>query len=567
MTNMKKYFSLVCLLLGMMVTGVISSCNKKFSRMLPDREYQDTAKVAFGDRKVLYLIVDGARGLSVNATQTPNIEGILPNSIYSWVSLNDQGSVSKANNWADLLTGVKKEKHKVLDMSFTNTNLQSYPVMFKRIKQSNPNIRIAAFTSSPELGNNLTDGADLTKVVATDEETKAAIVDNLMKDTAGLVVGHFTDIDKAGGQSGYDTSFAEYTAAIGKFDGYVGEILAALKKRPAFEKEDWLVVIASSGGGTFPIPPDQNDNTVFSNPVSNTFVIYYNPAYKQRIVVKPFTGNRYIGKTIRLKGETVTAQIDTADDFNIDDTTNFTIELKIKKNEEAFFWPSVLGKRNEWSGGHPSVGWVIYLQDHYWFFEWRGTTDGDYHQCQGADLKKGKWEHMAVKCETRGGRRYVRTYTNGAFNNEVDITPSGSFRNNNALKLGYLNGQGHGSPDVYVTDIRFFKFTVPDATIDRYSCETSIDQSHPYFNFLAGYWPATDGQGTLIRDYGPLSRDFRMLDTYPWESFNDLICPPSDVSLGELVPQTTDIPTQIITWFKIASKQSWDLDGRVWLDQ
>jgi hypothetical protein len=58
-----------------------------------------------------------------------------------------------------------------------------------------------------------------------------------------------------------------------------------------------------------------------------------------------------------------------------------------------------------------------------------------------------------------------------------------------------------------------------------------------------------------------------MLGAYPWESFNDLICPPSDLSLAELVPQTADIPAQIITWLKIASKQSWDLDGRVWLDQ
>ncbi|HVW58482.1 MAG TPA: DUF4983 domain-containing protein, partial [Puia sp.] len=415
--------------------------------------------------------------------------------------------------------------------------------------------------------DHLTTDADKTKLLGSDEETRTAVVESLKNDSASLVVGHFTGIDKAGAQSGYDTSFPAYRTAIEKFDGYVGDIMTALQQRPGFAREDWLVVIASSGGGAFTLPPDQNDNTIFSNPAANAFIIYYNPEYKPRVIVKPFTGNRYIGKTIRLKGDAVTAQIDDAGDYNIDDTTNFTIELKIKKNEEAFFWPSVLGKRNEWSIGHPSVGWVIYLENTYWYLEWRGTKDGDFHQVRGADLRKGRWENISVKCETRAGKRYIRTYTNGAFNNEGEITASGSLSNNNALKLGFLNGNGHGTPDVYITDIRFFKFTLPDATIDRYACETSIDQSHPYFNFLAGYWPATDGQGTLIKDYGPLEHDFVMQDTYPWESFNDLICPPADIFLSELVPQTTDIPAQIITWFKIASKQNWDLDGRVWLDQ
>jgi len=563
---MKKYIAFHFLPLCMAVLWM-TSCNKKFTRMLPDTQYEDTTAVSFGQRKVLYLIVDGARGVSINASNTPHIKALIPHSIYSFVSVNDPDASSIAGKWADLLTGVKKDKHKVSDLTFTNTNLENYPVLFKHIKQSNDRIKIAAFTSSQDFADHLTEGTDKTTLLATDEETKNAVVDNLKKDTAAFVVGHFTDVDKAGAQFGYDVSFPEYKASIEKFDDYVGEIMTALEQRSNFSREDWLVVIASSGGGPFTIPPDQNDLTIFSDPNANAFILYYNPGYKQRIIAKPFTGNRYIGKTIRLKGDQVTAQIDDASDYNIDDTTNFTIELKIKKNEEAFFWPSVLGKRNEWSGGHPSVGWVIYLENRYWYLEWRGKNDGDFHQVRGADLAKGKWENISVKCETRAGRRFIRTYTNGAFNEEGEITASGSLSNNNALKLGFLNGNGHGTPDVYITDIRFFKFTLPDATIDRYSCETSIDQSHPYFNFLAGYWPATDGQGTLIKDFAPLQHDFVMQGAYPWESFNDLICPPSDQSLAELVPQTSDVPAQIITWFKIASKQSWDLDGRVWIDQ
>ncbi|MDN3548670.1 alkaline phosphatase family protein [Mucilaginibacter aquaedulcis] len=543
------------------------SCNKDFVRTLPNKDYTDTAKAQFGDRKVLYLIVDGARGASVNSANIPNIKALLPNSIYSWVALSDPDSTRDVSNWANMLTGVKKDKHKVLSDDFAGNNLETYPVFFQRIKEEKPNAKIVSFSSSAIFKDKLTQSAAINQSFDTDEQIKAALVNNLNTDTAQLILGHFNDIDEAGARYGYDNSRAQYKASIEKFDGYVGEIIDALKKRKNFDKEDWLVVIASSGGGKFDIPANQNDNTVFSNTSANTFTIYYNPKYRQRILAKPFTGNRYLGRTIRFKDSSVRAQIDTADIFNLDDTTKFTIELKVKKNEDKFFWPSILGKRKEWSSGHPGVGWVIYLEDSYWYFEMRGTNDNDFRQCRGGDLQKGRWQTLTAKCEIRAGKRYIRTYTDGIFNNELEVTTSGSFSNNSPLKLGYLNGTGHGTPDVYVSDIRFFKVDVPDAVIGNYACETSITEGHPYYSFLAAYWPGTDGQGDKIRDIGPQARDFQLKGNFNWEDFNDLICPPPTEALATFVPQTADIPAQIINWFRIPNRQSWGLDGRVWLDQ
>jgi hypothetical protein len=566
MRNRKRYkeiiFSIIC---ALAVAAI--SCNKDFVRTLPDKNYTDTAKASFGERKVLYLIVDGARGASVNSANVPNIKALLPSSIYSWVALSDPDSTSDVSNWANMLTGVKKEKHKVLSDDLTGNNLATYPVFFERIKEEKPNARIVSFSSSPVFKNKLTQGATVSQLFDTDEQIKTAVVNDLNTDTAQLIVGHFNDIDQAGTQYGYDNSWPQYKAAIEKFDGYVGEIIAALKNRKNYAGEDWMVVIASSGGGKFAIPANQDDNTVFSNTAANTFTIYYNPRYKQRVIGKPFTGNRYLGRTVRLKDTGVRAQIDTADVFNIDDTTKFTIELKVKKNEDKFFWPSILGKRKEWSSGHPGVGWAIYLEDVYWYFEMRGTKDNDYHQCRGGDLQKGRWQNLTAKCEIRAGRRYIRTYTDGVFNNELEVTSSGSFANNSPLKLGYLNGTGHGTPDVYVSDIRFFKVDVPDAVIGNYACETSISEGHPYYSFLAAYWPGTDGQGDKIRDVGPQARDFQLKGNYQWEDFNDLICPPPAGALAIFVPQTADIPAQIINWFRIPNRQAWGLDGRVWLDQ
>ncbi|WP_165825423.1 DUF4983 domain-containing protein [Pedobacter yonginense] len=564
---MKKYKLLIGLI-ATIITTAIFSCNKDFDRTIGEKNATDTTTVKFGNRKVLYLIVDGARGQSVLDANTPNIDAILPNSIYSWVGLSDPASTANATNWANMLTGVKKEKHKVTSDALTNNDLQNYPIIFKRIKETSAKSKIVTYTSSAVF-KSLTTGADVSNLLAADDDVKAAVINNVTSDTASVVVGHFTGVNVAGAASGYDVSFPAYKTAIEKFDTTVGEILTALKKRPNYNNEQWLVVIASSAGGQFTLPANADDQTIFSQPKANSFIIYYSPTYKKRIITKPFTGNRYLGKTIRFKGQNVRAQVDAVDAsvYNIDDTTKMTIELKVKKNEDKFFWPSVLGKRNEWSSGHPSVGWVIYLEDAYWYFEWRGTKDGDYRQCRGANIDKGKWANLTVKIEVRNGQRFVRTYTNGVFNNELEITGSGSLANSNPLKLGYLNGNGHGEPDVYVSDIRYFKFSVPDGTIANYACQTSIDQSHPYFNFLVGYWPATDGNGNIMADLSSQAHDFKFQGTYTWENFNDLICPPAPETLAVFVPQTSDIPAQIINWLKIPNKQTWALDGRVWLDQ
>jgi hypothetical protein len=567
MGQKKKYQGIVFGIMCSILAIAVISCNKDFLKALPDKNYSDTTSVAYGQRKVLYLIVDGARGVSVNSANVPNIKALLPNSIYSWVALSDPDSTRDVSNWANMLTGVKKEKHLVLNDNLTGANLANYPVVLQRIKDEKPTAKMVAFSSSAIFKNNFTTGATVSELFDTDEQIKTAVVNDINTDTASLILGHFNDIDEAGAKYGYDNSAPQYKAAIEKFDGHVGAIMDALKKRKNYQNEEWLVVIASSGGGKFAIPANQNDNTVFSNTAANTFTIYYSTRYKQRVIGKPFTGNRYLGKTVRLYGESVRAEIDTADVFNLGDTTKFTIELKVKKNEDKFFWPSILGKRREWSAGHPSVGWVIYLEDAYWYFEMRGTKDGDYRQCRGADLQKGRWHNLSVKCEIRAGKRFIRTYTDGNFNNEMEITASGSLDNNNPLKLGFLNGNGHGTPDVYVSDIRFFKVDVPDAVIGNYACETSISEGHPYYSFLAAYWPGTDGQGDKLKDVGPQARDFQLKGDYKWEDFNDLICPPPAEALAVFVPQTTDIPAQIINWFRIPNRQSWGLDGRVWLDQ
>ena len=571
---MKKYqllFSLGCFV---MLGIVISSCNKEYDRILVTKDFKDTATVAFGNPKVLYIIADGARGISVRDANTPNIQSLLPHAIYSWVSVSDRDSNARVSNWTDMLTGVKKTKHKVLETSFANNNLAKFPLIFKRIKQNNAAVKMISFTSSQLFKDSLTVGADQSTLLSSDNEVKKAVVNNLAIDSASLIVAHFTEIDKAGAQYGYDNSFIGYKTSIETFDGYVGDMLKAMHARPNYAKENWLVVVTSSTGGHYNLPATQNDNTIFSNTDANTFVIYNNPKYNQKVITKPYTGNRYLGSAVRLFGRdnAVKATVDYADAFNFSETTQFTIELKVKKNpgpnnNYIQNYPSILGKMSEWSSNKPesAKGWAIFLEEQFWQISVRGSNN-NLGQTRGSDLGHGIWNSIAVKCEIRNNRRYLRTYTDGKYFGEMDVTGWGGFSTEAPLTLGYLQGNGHGEPDVSISDIRIWRTAIPDGTIQEFACETNIDQNHPFYNYLAGYWPGIDGQGNIIKDHGPLNYDFKLQGNYEWKQFNDLICPPSASDLSLLIPQNADIPAQILSWLHIAQLESWQLDGRVWLE-
>lgn len=557
------------LILGFIV--LLSACNKGFDKVIPDGSHVDSATVAYGSPKVLYIIVDGARGQSVRDARTPFISSLLPKSIYSWVSLSDETVSQPGTAWTDLLTGVRKSKHHVDGNNFSANNLVAFPTIYKRIKETYPKSLLKVFTTSTVFRDNLTAGTDVSELLANDEAVKDKVVSSLSDEALTLVTGHFTSIDAAGAQNGYDLSVPAYKNAILKFDNYVGEMLQALAKRPNYAKENWMVVLASSRGGHFAIPAENNDNTIFSNPDVNTFTILYSNKYKTRFIGKPYLGNKYQGEFIRFNDHRK-AQVTAGDNsvYNLG-TAEFTIELKVKKNKGPndnykFYYPSILGKRAEWTSGWPGNGWVIFLEDNYWMFNAKGPGGGD--QVKGTVLADATWNSVAVVGVIRENKRYVRTFTNGAFNNERDISGWGNMDNSALLTLGYLAGTGHREPDVYLSDVRIWKAALPDSVINRFACDTYVDPGHPYYQYLAGYWPVVGNNSNTILDEGPLGSHMTFSGgDSSWDKLSEYICAPSQDNLGTLVPRSVDAAAQIISWLKVPRQESWQLDGRVWLDQ
>jgi hypothetical protein len=591
MRNFKiKYYTGIMLFFLMMM-----SCNKEFDKIIPGSP-EDSAGADYKVPKVLYLIVDGARGISVRDAEAPNIKSLTSHSIYTWNSISDT-SRNDATNWSDMLTGVGKQKHGVLSEDFAGNKLNDYPVIFQRIKSINPKFRIAAFASSNVFKDKLTAGTTISESFSgNDDAVKSRMVDILKTDTASIILGQFSAVEKAGATYGFDNSFPQYKAAINSFDTKVGELLTAIKSRATYAKENWLIVVTSNRGGKFVLPPTQDDKTLFSNTNANTFTIFHNSNYSSRFIGKPFLGNNYSGAAIRFKGQNNDAvkallptDISNAQ-FNFGESSDFTVSVKVKKGKTKntskgdywYQWPSILGKRNTSSWG--VAGWNICLFYNGWrFFGAGGANNSNGDEVGGMDFSGETWHDLTFVVERKAdGFRYIRLYTDGVkgitnkdggntsapSTKDFRLSGSPNYNNLDPLTLGFVPGDIDGDFGVLnlnMAELKIWKTALPEAVIKQYSCDATMDESHPYYSYLVGYWPLVDGSGNKLADKGPFAADFTLQGPYGWETFNDLICSPNNTNLGTLVPKNADIPTQILSWFNIPRQDSWGLDGRVWI--
>lgn len=578
MKTKKLLISIKPLLIAMLTLGLLSQCKEEFSKSIPpQKEEEEEVDVVYGTPKVLLIIVDGARGLSVRDAKSPTLTSMLPHSIHTWVGLSEEGAQGIAANWTDIFTGVSIAKHGVVDNDFSTNKLDLYPSIFSRITDANPEAEIDIISANQQFLNNY--GTDAEAVQASgDEDVKNKVIASLGIENHTMITAHFEDVKTAGEADGFDLSANGYREAINHFDNKVAEILEALEKRKNYEQENWLVVVTSSQGGYFEIPTGENDNTVFSNPSLNTFTIIYSPKYSSKFIGKPYIGNKLSGEFMRFNAEKY-AELKTEQNelFNLGNG-EFTIEIKVKKNRGAnnnyqFSHPSIIGKRQTWQADWQTelmYGWVIHLSNNYWVFNARG--DKGYEQIiadSGPRLNDATWNTITVVGVLRDNERFVRLYTNGQFNKEANITSWGNLDSDWPLRIGFMPTKGSWRSDAYLADVKIWKIAMPEDMVQQFSCDIGVDPNHPYYGYLAGYWPIMGGNtdGTIL-DEGPYGAHLTLGDpSYPTTLLNDYICAPTTTQLGEMVPRTYDVPTQIISWLKVPRQLNWQLDGRVWLDK
>jgi predicted AlkP superfamily pyrophosphatase or phosphodiesterase len=241
----------------------------------------------FAGRRVLFVGIDGCRADAVQAAMerglAPQLKalaesdgGVFTRTCYAGGELDastHQPTIS-GPGWSSLLTGVWMDRHHVKDNRFVGARFQSYSHFMRHIKEEKPSAWCASFVDWPEIHKFIADGSRVdekefldVKFTATPDASRH-FIDNPEKDIEvrdealktlrtqdpDAMFVYFGSVDEFGHgaideRSSFSPESSLYLNAISHVDSHVGELLRAMRMRPQFAEEDWLVLICTDHGG------------------------------------------------------------------------------------------------------------------------------------------------------------------------------------------------------------------------------------------------------------------------------------------------------------------------------
>ena len=231
-------------------------------------------------KKVLVIGIDGCRSDVLEGINTPNIDNLISNGIFSPDALNDDITVS-GPGWSAILCGVWSEKHGVENNNFNGSNYENYPPFFKYINDFNPDLNTISICNwSPINDFIVEDHADEIINVGSDLEVATEAKNYLTDENPDVLFLHFDEVDHAGHAYGFSMDSPEYVASIEGVDTYVGSVMQAIEERPSYSTEDWLIIVTTDHGG---IGFSHGGNTIEEK---NVFMIASGKSVETNIILK-----------------------------------------------------------------------------------------------------------------------------------------------------------------------------------------------------------------------------------------------------------------------------------------
>lgn len=571
-----------------------TSCNKTFPENggLNNEYPNDTASVKAADnKKVLYLIIDGARGSEVDSLSTPSLNSLTRTAVYSWRSVSgiNTADTTIVNTWATMFTGVNSHKHGI-ETSFSTANFNSYPSVVSRLKALKPDIDISAFAASADFSQNITQKADKNETLSGDDKAVASKVADELRNNANadIVIGQFGDVLKAGKAHGFTHRNQQYAKAITTADAYVGKIINALRSRPTYQKEDWLVVVASNNNGSVNYANPADSLSAYDDTRRNSFVIFQNENFKEQYLPYPTSTkglSQYQDSTLLLTGtgsSGVYASIaDPAGELYFTKGKSFTIDFKFKfKNTytlsgDGYFMNILCTQPGYYSNGN---GWAVRYNGSALSFYLSDAT-GRYANMgfdANGNIRDNEWHSIVITVNwpTDDNQTYVSAFVDGIPSiNEAAATFVNFTQQNYPLRIGAVAGASTGKYlDHYVTNVRYWNRALPVSYIRQMFCRVDIPLSSPYINNLILNYKVNEGADSkTIADSSPKHYSSGTIidpgSKARWDSFSEVsngICPAPDKNFYKSTPNDIDIPIHIYQWLGIVPQSAWALEGVYW---
>ena len=130
------------------------------------------SSVELSAQRVLVIGIDGTRPDCLEAAETPNLDALIANGIFSPDALNGDITMS-GPGWSSILCGVQSDQHGVTDNSFSGSNYDLYPSFLKRLETWNSSLNTASICHWGPINDYIVlDGADDIINVSSDEAVR-----------------------------------------------------------------------------------------------------------------------------------------------------------------------------------------------------------------------------------------------------------------------------------------------------------------------------------------------------------------------------------------------------------
>lgn len=208
--------------------------------------------------KALLIMLDGLRADAIDTARTPAIDSLrdgswAPGYNGCWSLLGQtvpDARPSSAANHTAILTAVDAAKSKVYNNGQTkNGNYKDWPTWLTRVTRAVPGTK-GLFIYSWGEGNQYARTDNVQFIHASDQANGDNIGKLLAAADAPDVIEYFVDLPDHGGHGhGFYPMTPGYLRTIHQSDVYVGRALEAIRNRPTFKDEDWLIAVTGDHGG------------------------------------------------------------------------------------------------------------------------------------------------------------------------------------------------------------------------------------------------------------------------------------------------------------------------------
>ena len=226
-----------------------------------------------GEKKGLLIMLDGTRADALLSANVPNMDSLRLGTwadgykgaytFQAYTSLD--APPSSATNHVAILTGVTATKNGCYTNGQTSSvDYDKFPPISRLIKAEIPDLTSAWVYMWGEDGDILTDATYVGPAQSDNDNADDAVAILSGKfpakegingskwsadDDVDLLMLYIDQNDGAGHGNGFSLAVPEYVKSVEDTDQKIGRLLEAIKSRPNFANEDWLIAVTSDHGG------------------------------------------------------------------------------------------------------------------------------------------------------------------------------------------------------------------------------------------------------------------------------------------------------------------------------